>query len=315
MGPTPASPGAEPTADERLAEVLGEVRRIPLQSARFVTDVLTGGYRSSFRGVGVEFEEVREYSEGDDPRHVDWNVTARAGRPFVKRFVEEREHTLVFAVDRSASMQAGLGAWSPAQAAARFAALLGLLAIRNNDGVGFVGGAAGRRHFVPPRKGAAHVLSVLRDCTVGDPAAARGAPDLGGLLAEIARRTRRRTVVFLLSDFLSLDYRKELRFCARRHDVVAVRFLAPELVDPPAAVVRAQDPVSGRHLTIDFADRRVRAAWLERCALVRARVDEELEDDRVDRVDVEIPRVPDIDAIAGPLQEFFRRRLRREAYR
>ncbi|MCR9247838.1 MAG: DUF58 domain-containing protein [bacterium] len=310
------------SAEAQLADVLAEVRRIPLRSARFVTDVLTGGYRSTFRGTGVEFEEVREYSEGDDPRHVDWNVTARAGRPFVKRFVEEREHTLMFAVDRSASMQTGLGAWSPAQAGARFCALLGLLAITNNDGVGFVGGAAGdgaggrsRPVFVPPRKGAGHVLSVLRHCTVRDRVSAAQRPALGSLLAEVARRTRRRTVVFLVSDFLSVGYARELAFCARRHDLVAVRLISPELVDPPRALVRARDPVTSAPLTVDLAHARVRDEWLLRHARLRAHVDAELERARVDRIDIEIPRQRDIEALAAPLQQFFRRRERREVYR
>lgn len=302
-----------PTAEDRLAEVLAEVRRVPLRGSRFVTDVLTGGYLSTFRGAGVEFEEVREYSEGDDPRHVDWNVTARVGRPFVKRFVEEREHTLMFALDRSASMQAGFGAWSPAQAAARFCALIGLLAIANNDGVGFVGGAARPERYVPPRKGQSHVLSVLRDCAAGG--AGEGDSNLGGLVAEISRRTRRRTVVFLLSDFLSLGHARDVAFCARRHDLVAVRFTSPELLDPPRAILRARDPVTGRLVTADFAARAVRAAWLERVARLRAAVDAEFEGARVDRVDVEIPKRRDIDAIAAPLQRFFRLRERREVYR
>ncbi|MCA8953376.1 MAG: DUF58 domain-containing protein [Planctomycetes bacterium] len=312
MTPAPRAQNDRPAGAETLADVLAEVRRIPLRSSRFVTDVLTGGYRSTFRGAGVEFEEVREYSEGDDPRHVDWNVTARAGRPFVKRFVEEREHTLMFALDRGAAMQAGFGAWSPAQVGARFCALLGLLAIANNDGVGFAGGDADRRTYVPPRKGHAHVLAVLQRCAVGDTG---GASDLGALLAEISRRTRRRTVVFLISDFLTLGYGRELRFCARHHDLVAVRLIGPELIDPPAAIVRAREPVTGRMSTVDLGSRRVRRAWLERVAAWRAVVDGEFAAARVDVVDIRIPRVRDIDAIAAPLQQFFRLRERREVYR
>ena len=158
-------PTEPPAAAERLADVLAEVRRIEVQSSRLVTDVLAGGYRSTFRGAGVEFSDVREYVEGDDPRSVDWNVTARIGRPFVKRFVEERELTVVFALDLSASMQAGFGAWSLAQTAARFCACLGLAAIANNDRVGLVAGSAGVERFVLPRKGAekADLAELRRD--------------------------------------------------------------------------------------------------------------------------------------------------------
>ena len=153
-------PKTDLSAEERLGDVLLDVRRVELRAARMITDVLSGGYRSTFRGLGVEFAEVREYVEGDDPRMVDWNVTARAGRPFVKRFVEERERTIVFVLDLSPSMAFGLGAWSLRQAASRYCAMLGRMAIENHDRVGVVAGD----RFVLPQSGGGHVLRVLDDC-------------------------------------------------------------------------------------------------------------------------------------------------------
>ena len=309
-------PTEPPTAAERLGDVLAEVRRIEVQSSRLVTDVLAGGYRSTFRGAGVEFSDVREYVEGDDPRSVDWNVTARIGRPFVKRFVEERELTVVFALDLSASMQAGFGAWSLAQTAARFCACLGLAAIANNDRVGLIAGSAAVERFVLPRKGAGHVLRIVRDCLL-----VRGrdvSTHLGALVARASSALRRRTVVFLISDFLDLGHEHELQLGARRHDLVAVRLCPRELIDPPAALLRVRDPEDGQHgrrQLVDLGDARVRDAWLQRCARWRARGNEVFGRAHIDCIDIEVPVVPDVTAIARPILRFFKKRALRQVKR
>ncbi len=308
--PEPLLPPAEP---ESLSAVLAEVRRIEVQSSRLVTDVLSGGYRSTFRGAGIEFADVREYAEGDDPRTVDWNVTARVGRPFVKRFVEERELTVVFALDLSASMDAGFGGWSMRQVAARFCALLGLAAIANNDRIGLIAGSADVERFVLPRKGAGHVLRVVRDVLL-----LRGkqtGTDLGELAAQASRALRHRTVIFLLSDFLSLGHEAEFLVCGRRHDVVAVRLTPPELLDPPAAMLRVVDPETGRRQVVDLAAPRGREMFLRRAAELRAHTDEVLKRSRIDRIEITIPAVPDLAAIAQPILRFFRMRELREAKR
>ncbi len=309
LRPTPA-PFA-PTED--LAQVLAEVRRIEVQSSRLVTDVLAGGYRSTFRGAGVEFADVREYVEGDDPRSVDWNVTARLGRPFVKRFVEERELTIVFALDLSAPMDAGLGAWSLRQVAARFCALLGLAAIANDDRVGLLAGSAEVERFVLPRKGAGHVLRIVRDCLV----LRGGSPEssVDALVAKASCGLRRRTVVFLLSHFFGPSDPRTLRLGGRDHDLVAVRLLPRELLDPPRALLRLADPADGACRLVDFADERVRAAWAERVAAWRLCGDESFGRAAIDCIDVEVPSTRDVGAIAGPILRFFRRRALREAKR
>ncbi|MBL8753656.1 MAG: DUF58 domain-containing protein [Planctomycetes bacterium] len=304
----PTAPAPASGARETLAEVLAEVRAVELQPGRLVTDVLSGGFRSSFRGGGVEFSDVREYVEGDDPRAVDWNVTARLGRPFVKRFVEERERTLVFALDLGAGMAAGLGAWSARQGVVRLAACLASMAIDNHDRVGFVAADAARGvvRFVPPKKGAGHVLRIARDL-VELPLGSGGAA-VDTLLAQVAGRVRRKAVVFVLSDFAGAEPLRTLRTCARRHDLVAVRALPHELLAPPPALLAVRDPVTGAKGVVDFAAAPVRAAWAARVHAWRAARDDEFGRAGADRIDLELPMHADLDAVVQPLLAFFRRR-------
>lgn len=298
---------------ERLGDVLAEVRRVEVRAARMLTDVLSGGYRSTFRGMGVEFSDVREYVEGDDPRSVDWNVTARLGRPFVKRFVEERERTLVFVLDLAPSLDHGLGAWSPRQAIARYCAMLCLMAIDNHDRVGLVARTNNGPRYVVPQSGGGHVLRIARDCV--ELPTADG--DLSELLDTVNARVRRRAVVFVLSDFLTKGFEHSLRLSSRHHDVVAVRMLARELFDPPSRLMRARLPGTGNESVqlCDFANQKFRAAWLHNVQLWHDQHAELLGRSRVDGVDVEMPQQPDIKQLAQPLLGFFRRRQMREAGR
>jgi uncharacterized protein (DUF58 family) len=306
-------PHLEPDAEDELAEVLAEVKRIAAQTRRLVKDVMSGGYVSAFRGAGLAFDSVREYAEGDDPRTVDWNVTARVGRPFVKTYVEERERTVLFLLDLSASMHAGLGLWSSRQAAARLIACLAFAAVRNGDKVGLIGFRDDVAAYVPPAKGAGHALRIVRDAlalpNTGPRADPRPALDLA------TRARRRHAVVFLVSDFLAPASSEgggaggvALRRCARRHDVVAVRLFAPELDPPPVGLVRVRDPAGGGVVTLDLESPRVRAAYLQRVAAWKRRLDDELRRARVDALDVPLPRGPGGDPIGGPIVRFFRMR-------
>ncbi len=312
LRPSLAPPAVDPTAC--VHDLLAEVRRYEVRTSRFVTDVLAGGYRSTFRGAGVEFSEVREYVEGDDPRLVDWNVTARVGRPFVKRFVEERELTLVFVLDLSASMAAGSGAWSLREAAARLVALLGLAAIANHDRVGLVaGGGAEPARVVLPKKGAGHVLRIVRDVLLLPTAS--GATDLAGLLATTAHQLRRRAVVVLLSDFATALPQRVLDVVGRRHDLVAVHLLAHELLLPPPAGLVLVDPEGGRRERADLANAAVRAAFGLRVQRWRQQVADAVSHARADRIDLELPAQPDLQAIVRPLLRFFHRREVRQVKR
>ena len=317
MSVDPHSPQAAPDEDlssEELATLLEEVRLIEAQSKKLVSGVMAGGYASVFRGAGIEFDEIREYVEGDDPRAVDWNVTARVGRPFVKEYVEERDLTLLFLLDLSASMRGGFSAWSARQMAARICACLALSATKNDDKVGFVGFAEGVEKFVPPRKGLRHVLGIVRDCL-----ALRGqgrGTAMTPALEFAARVVGRRSVLFLVSDFMGdEDWRTAVTLCAKRHDVVAVRLFVPELTAPEHGLVALVDPESGQREIVDWGSRRVREAWTQRVAACRDRVARDLTRAGADLLDVEIPREVDEESIVRPILEFYRRRAERERSR
>ncbi len=291
--------------DQELKELLEEVRRIDVLSTRLVTDLIAGGYTSVFRGTGIEFDGVREYVDGDDPRSVDWNVTARVGKPFVKKYVDERELTVLFLLDLSASMTGGFGPWSARQMAARICACLALTAIRNNDKVGFVGFSEQVDRYVAPNKGAGHVLRIVRDCL-----ALRGSSERTDLAAAIdftQRVTRRRAVVFLVSDFLGSRCGDVLTRCARRHDVISVWLQTPEL-ELPQTMLRTVDPETGRRALVDGRSRRVRRAYADRVERWRTETEGDLRRAGVDIMDVPVPRIADRDAVARPILRFFRMR-------
>jgi uncharacterized protein (DUF58 family) len=289
-----------------LSELLKEVRRIEVQSNRLVTDVMAGGYSSVFRGMGIEFDEVREYVDGDDPRTVDWNVTARVGRPFVKKYVDERELTVLFLLDLSASMSGGFGIWSVRQMAARICACLGLSAVTNNDKVGLIAFSRQVDRYVPAGKGARHVLRIIRDCLALQGSSER--TDLVPALEFAGSVLRRRAILFVLSDFLTEGWNEAITLCARRHDVIAVRLLTPELAPPDAGLARLRDPESGEQAVIDWTSPRVRQAYGERVARWRAKVEDTLKRAKVDLMDVPLPREYDKDAVAKPILRFFRMR-------
>jgi len=301
----------EPRSDEEeeeLKALLEEVRRIEAQSRRLVRLLMEGGYRSVFRGSGIEFKEVREYAEGDDLRSVDWNVTARVGRPFVKKYLEERELSVLFLLDLSASMGGGFGVWSARQTAARVCACFALSAVRCNDKVGLVAFGRGVDKFVPPKKGFGHVLRIVRDCLALR--GAGGGTDIAPALEFASRVLRRRSILFLVSDFLADGWRDALSLCARRHDVIAVRLLTPDLIPPDQAVglARLRDPETGLEAVVDWRSPRVREAYAERVAAWREQTERDLRRAKVDRLDVPVPRRADKDAIVRPILDFFRMR-------
>jgi uncharacterized protein (DUF58 family) len=303
----------EAPRDQELAELLQEVRRIEVQSKRLVSDVMGGGYRSVFRGSGLEFDEVREYEVGDDPRTVDWNVTARAGRPFVKKFVDERELTAVFLLDLSASMNTGAGSWSARQMAARICACLALAAVKNSDKVGLIAFDRSVQKYVPPRKGTRHAMSIVRDC-LALPAEQPGT-DLSSALDLASRVLHRRTTLFLLSDFFDHNWHDALALCARRHDLIAVRLQVPELAMPPTGLARLRDPETGHSMIVDWNHRKARQAYTARVAAWQTKTAHQLRRAKVDLMDVPVPWTADPNAVARPILKFFRMRELRGAKR
>lgn len=303
---------ADSTSSE-LSQILDEVKRIEMVSSRLVSDVMSGGYSSVFRGSGVEFSEVREYVEGDDPRSVDWNVTARLGRPFVKKFVDERELTVLFLVDLSPSMNAGYGPLSARQVAARICACLGLSAVRNNDKVGLLTFSDGVDSYAAPSKGMGHALRLVRDI-LAQPASGK-VTNMGPVLDFAARVPRRHAVLFLISDFLGFDAESELNLCALRHDVIAVRLKTPELSGLPAGLMRVKDPETQKMRLLDWGDPALRSDFLGRVTDWQRTLSETLRRMQVDLIDVAMPREENPDFISRPLLRFFQMREARGAKR
>jgi uncharacterized protein (DUF58 family) len=231
-------------------ELLSKIRRLEITTRRMVNDVFAGQYHSVFKGRGMEFSEVREYLPGDDVRAIDWNVTARMGKPFVKRFVEERELTVMLLVDLSGSEHFGSTHKTKEELAAEVAALLAFSAIRNNDRVGLIAFSDRIEKFVPPKKGRQHVLRLIREILYLEPEG-RGT-DIAHALHYLNRVTTRRTVTFLLSDFLDEGYFLPLEAASKRHDLVAFVLDDPrERAVPKAGLVAVRSLEGDEHLVID----------------------------------------------------------------
>jgi uncharacterized protein (DUF58 family) len=241
-------------------EVIRQIRRLQIRARRAVQDFVGGEYHSVFRGTGLAFEEVREYQPGDDIRAIDWNVTARMGHPFIKRYIEERELTVVLLVDGSASHQFGTQAQPKREVIAELAAVLALSAISNNDKVGLIAFTNQVERFVPPRKGSRHVLRLIRDILFLQPAH-RGTSLRAGL-DFLNRIVHRRSIIFLLSDFLDRDFERAFKRTARRHDLIAVRITDPCEEDLPAVgLLEMEDAETGERLLLDTRNRKVREAF------------------------------------------------------
>jgi len=287
-------------------EILKKVRRIEIVTSRMVNDVMAGEYHSVFKGRGIEYDEVREYQPGDEARFIDWNVTARMGRPFVKRYVEERELTLFFLVDASASGGFGSVEKTKNEIAAEICALLAFSAIKNNDKVGLIVFTDHIEHFVPPNKGSSHVLHIIRDLLLFKPARAHTDVRLG--LEYLGQMAHKRCVVFLVSDFQASDYEKEMRVVARRHDLIAISVTDPrETRLPRAGLVALQDPETGQTRAIDTASRRARLRFERAAADRRQRLRESLSAMDVDHIEI----LTDRDYVRE-LVRFFRTRERRQ---
>ncbi len=289
-------------------ELAKKIRYIQIYTTKVVNDVLAGEYESVFKGRGMEFDEVREYQPGDDVRSIDWNVTARVGKPFIKKFREERELTVIFLVDLSASGSFGSMKQTKNELAAEICALLAFAAIKNNDKVGLIAFTDQVEQFIPPGKGARHVLRVIREILTFRPS--RTGTDIAKALDYLGRVQARRAVVFLISDFQAESFEKPLRVLARRHDLIAVSLAdARESKLPGIGPVELEDAETGELVLIDAASAEIRKRY-EALALARAgELAEMLRAMGIDQIQIETgkPYVRDMTA-------FFRTRERRRAH-
>jgi uncharacterized protein (DUF58 family) len=287
-----------------IEAVLKEVRRIQIVARRQVNDLLAGEYLSAFKGRGMEFDSVREYSPGDEIRSIDWNVTARTGGPFVKTFCEERELTVLLAVDVSASGAFGSQRLSKMETAVEVAAVLMFTALRNNDKVGLVFFAEDVIKYIPPRKGRGNVLRLIRELLATEPI--KAPTNVSRALEFIGRVQRRRCVVFLLSDFLGPDCSRALSIANQRHDCIAVTLADPrEKTLPDVGFITLRDAETDELVELDTRHPKVRSLF--------ARVAEQRESviagwfrkANVDRLEIQTDH-----SYAASLQKFFRMRER-----
>jgi uncharacterized protein (DUF58 family) len=286
-------------------EVLAHIRQIEIQTRRLVNDLFLGQYHAVFRGRGIEFSEVREYQYGDDQRAIDWNVTARMGVPYVKKFQEERELTVVLAADVSASSSFGTAGRSKAALAAEAGALLALSAVRNNDRVGLLTFTDRVETYLEPRKGPQHVLRVIRELLYPEPAGT--GTDIGLAAELLARVLKRRSLVFVLSDFASEGFETQLSYTARKHDVVGLTLTDPREEQLPAVgIVELQDLETGERVLVDTGDERVRRGYHEEALRRREARSRGLRSLGIE----EVPLRTDT-GIVEPLMAFFRARARR----
>jgi len=240
------------------SQLLKQVRRIQLKTSNMVTELFAGEYASVFKGQGMEFESVREYQPGDEIRSIDWNVTARMNRPFIKEFREERELTLFFIVDISSSMDMNTHEKSKREIVAELCALLAFAAIQNNDKVGVLLFSDHVEQFIPPAKGKKHVLRVIRELleTQSSGSSLRKT-DLSIALEYFAKIQKKRSVCFVVSDFFSDAFEKPLGFLSQKHDLIAVHIEDPlERHFPKSGLVQLKDLESNTSLLVDFSDPR-----------------------------------------------------------
>ena len=286
-------------------ELLRQVRRLEIRARRLVAERLVGQYHSVFRGRGLEFSEVREYQPGDDVRTIDWNVTARMGAPYVKRFVEERELTVMLAVDVSASQRFGTAAQRKEEVAAELGALIAFAAAANNDRVGLLAFSDGIEAFVPPRKGSRHILRLVRDLLSLRPA--RRGTDIGAAVGYLQRALRRHAIVFLISDFLDDGFEAALRSASRRHDLIALVLSdRRELELPAVGLIEAEDAETGERVWLDAGDAAVR----ERFALQAAGA-HEARRRTLASLGVDVVEISTDGSYVTPLLSYFQARARR----
>ena len=243
-------------------DVIQKIRQIEISTSRAVNDVLGGQYHSVFKGRGMEFSEVREYQPGDDIRTIDWNVTARMGHPFIKKFTEERELTVMLLVDVSGSEIFGSVRQLKNELAAEVAAVLAFSAIRNNDKVGLIMFSDDIELFVPPKKGKTHVLRVIREILYFTPKGRR--TDIAAALRFLEQVTTHRSVTFLVSDFIADNYQKMLRVANQRHDMVAIAITDPREIElPRIGIVELEDAETGSRVLLDTSHGPTRRSFEE----------------------------------------------------
>jgi uncharacterized protein (DUF58 family) len=286
-------------------EVLKKIRRIEITTSKLATDFLSGQYESVFKGRGIEFDEVRDYQPGDEIRTIDWNVTARMGMPFVKKFVEERQLTVMLLLDASSSSSFGTTKRFKKELAAEVCAVLAFSAIQNNDRVGLIIFTDRIEKFVPPRKGLHHVLRVVREALYFHPKG-KGT-DIAGALRYLDNVVTRRAVTFVMSDFFAKEFKKPLSIANKKHDIVAITITDPRETElPNAGIIELIDAESGKPYLIDTSSAKVRRSYADKSGRLREERKKVFGSVGVDHIDISTDR-----SYVEEFIKFFRMRKRR----
>jgi uncharacterized protein (DUF58 family) len=291
------------------AEILKKIRALEIKTKGLVQTMFAGDYHSVFKGRGMNFEDVREYQPGDEIRAIDWNVTARLGTAFVKKFTEERELTVVLVVDVSASGNFGSVEQSKRELAAEIACVLAFSAIRNNDKVGLLLFSDRVELFIPPKKGRSHTLRIIREILFFEPVGRGTAPALA--LDYLNNVVTRRAVVFFISDFQTSDFSRELSVSGRRHDFIALHIQDEREENlPNVGIITLEDAETGEQIEINTADRATRARFSALAETQRAELNRTLRRNHIDAISLRTG-----ENYLPALRSFFKQRERRMAIR
>jgi uncharacterized protein (DUF58 family) len=286
-------------------ELLKKIRRIQIYTSRLVNDMLAGAYHSTFKGRGIEFDEVREYQPGDEIRTIDWNVTARVGRPFIKKFVEERELTVMLMVDASSSGQFGSKGQLKTEYAAELCSMLAFSAIKNNDKVGLLIFTDRVEKYIPPKKGKRHVLHVISEILSFKPE--HTGTDIASGIEFFNSVSKKRTVTFLVSDFIAEGYERALQIANKRHDIIAVVIQDPrEREFPRLGMIELEDAETGEILLVDSSDPN-----LQKGIKVFSGKEASERDKIFRQIDLDIIHVETGTSYVEPFMRFFRTREKR----
>ena len=287
-------------------ELLAKVRKIEIRTRRLVEELTGGAWHSVYKGRGIEFSEVREYTPEDDVRDIDWNVTARMGAPYIKKYAEERELTVILAVDASASLSFGKAGSTKRDEAAGIAALLALSAIRNNDKVGLLVFTDKTELWLPPKSGKSHVLRLIRELLAFE-SESKGT-DIGNAMDSLAKNLKRKSVIFLISDFISsLPFEKQLKILNMRHDLAAIRISEKMEVDlPKLSMLSLEDAETGEVAWLDASSSETRSLFGKRVEEKRNVVADLFRRAKVDVVELFCGDDPVV-----PIMNFFRMRKRK----
>lgn len=289
-------------------DILKQIRQIEIRSGKLVNEIFAGQYSSVFKGRGMEFNEVREYMPGDDVRTIDWNVTARYGRPFIKKFVEEREMTVILLVDASASQKFGTVSKFKSELAAEISSVLAFSAIKNNDRVGMVIFTDKIEKVILPKKGRNHILRLVREILFFKPEG-RGT-DIAQALEYLNEVWRRKAVVFLVSDFNDSGFDKALRVTSRKHDLVALDISDPrEKLIAGAGLVDMEDPETGKRVIVDTDDREFTDNYAAKINAKQETLEKTFNSAKMDYINLSTDK-----SYIMPLIQFFKRREKRMAY-